>query len=154
MWTCPKCGHRFVQKNLWHSCGNYTVADFLKGKPEPSVRLFHYFLKEYDKIGPITLDPVKTRVAFMVDVRFGSVHRIGRNFIAGGFWLTRRRRHRTIYRVEELGPRCFLHHFRLHKPEDIDAAFRRLMALAYRVGKREHLQTRRRRAVRRPPGAA
>ena len=20
LWRCPKCGHRFVTKNLWHSC--------------------------------------------------------------------------------------------------------------------------------------
>jgi hypothetical protein len=20
LWKCPKCGHRFVTKNLWHSC--------------------------------------------------------------------------------------------------------------------------------------
>jgi hypothetical protein len=153
MWTCPICGHKFVTKNLWHSCGKYTVADFLKGKPERSVRLFQYFLREHEKIGPITLHPVKTRVAFRVDVRFSGVHRIGRDFIAGGFWLMRRRRHRTIYRVEELGPRCFVHYFRLHKEEDIDAPFRRLMTLAYSVGKREHLRARRRDTRRRLPGA-
>jgi hypothetical protein len=32
LWTCPKCGRRFVSRNLWHACGDYSVEGFLQGK--------------------------------------------------------------------------------------------------------------------------
>src|SRR5206468_269539 len=37
LWRCPECGHRFVTKNLSHSCGNYRLADHFTGTPR-SVR--------------------------------------------------------------------------------------------------------------------
>jgi hypothetical protein len=48
MWTCPTCKHKFYNKNQSHSCGNYTIDDFLKGKNEKGIALFHYFLSEED----------------------------------------------------------------------------------------------------------
>ena len=27
LWTCPKCGAKFVTKNLWHSCGKATLFE-------------------------------------------------------------------------------------------------------------------------------
>ena len=38
LWRCGKCGHRFVTKNLWHSCGRYRLADHFKGNLERSVK--------------------------------------------------------------------------------------------------------------------
>ena len=32
MWVCPKCNHKFFNINQSHSCGNYTVEDFIKDK--------------------------------------------------------------------------------------------------------------------------
>ena len=26
LWTCPKCGHSFVTRNIWHSCNRYRRA--------------------------------------------------------------------------------------------------------------------------------
>jgi uncharacterized C2H2 Zn-finger protein len=72
LWRCPRCGALFVSRNLPHSCGRYTVKGFLRGKPKRGVELFRVFLKEYRKIGPIILHPLKTRIALMVDIRFCS----------------------------------------------------------------------------------
>ena len=85
MSTCPKCDALLVQKNLSHSFGSYTVAGFLAGKSERGKEFFWFFVREYEKIGPMILDPVKTRVAFMVKVRFSSVSRIEMDFIEGTF---------------------------------------------------------------------
>ena len=30
LWKCPRCGASFVSKNLWHSCGEATVDDWLE----------------------------------------------------------------------------------------------------------------------------
>jgi hypothetical protein len=37
LWRCPKCGHRFVTRNLWHSCRRYRLVDHFTGKP-PALR--------------------------------------------------------------------------------------------------------------------
>jgi hypothetical protein len=35
VWTCPKYGARLISKNLWHSCGNFTIEDLFAGaRPE------------------------------------------------------------------------------------------------------------------------
>ena len=31
LWTCPKCRHKFVTRNMWHSCGRFRVTDHFKG---------------------------------------------------------------------------------------------------------------------------
>lgn len=139
MWTCPKCKAQFVQKNLWHSCGHFTVEGFLKGKPDRGVQLFQYFLKEYRKIGPILLHPVKTRIAFMVQVRFSGVNRIGRDHIAGGFWLKQKMPSKKFYKIEFIPKDNWLHYFRLHDESEIDAEFRRYMRMAYAIGQRKLL---------------
>ena len=38
MWTCPKCGHAFVNKNQYHSCRRYELEDVL-GRLEEAVAL-------------------------------------------------------------------------------------------------------------------
>ena len=43
LWTCPKCGRRFVGKNMWHACGNYSVEGFLDGKGVRARELFECF---------------------------------------------------------------------------------------------------------------
>ncbi len=70
MWTCPKCKHKFFNKNQSHSCGNYSVDDFLEGRSDMAVDLFHHFLSEYRKMGKFDLHPVKTRVALLTQMRF------------------------------------------------------------------------------------
>jgi hypothetical protein len=65
MWTCPKCKHKFYNPNQSHSCGSYTIDDFLKDKSKTAIELFHYFVSEYKKIGPVEIHPVKTRVALL-----------------------------------------------------------------------------------------
>jgi hypothetical protein len=32
LWTYPKCGRRFVGRDVWHACGNYSVERFLGGQ--------------------------------------------------------------------------------------------------------------------------
>lgn len=140
MWACPKCGARFVSKNLWHSCGNYTLDQFLQGKTKRSVELFEYFLLKYRKIGPITLHPVKTRVALMVEVRFAAIYRIGKDYIQGTLWLKEQVDDLQFFRVDKFGGKDFIHHFRISDESDMDSRFTKFMRMAYAVGQRKHLR--------------
>lgn len=138
MWTCPKCGHRFVIRNSWHSCSNYPLWYHFAGK-EPNVRAtFDRFVEVIESLGPVEVIPQKTRIAIQADVRFaGAVAR--KRWLRVNPWLTREARHPKLRRTETLGPRSYGLQFRLDAPEDIDEEFEGLIGEAYEVGLRKHL---------------
>ncbi|OLC46061.1 MAG: hypothetical protein AUH43_14800 [Acidobacteria bacterium 13_1_40CM_65_14] len=70
LWSCPKCGAKFVSANMWHSCGRYRLED-LFATSEPHVfKMFQKFQRMVESCGPVTMIPQKTRVVFMVRMRF------------------------------------------------------------------------------------
>jgi hypothetical protein len=141
MWTCPRCGHKFFNTNQSHSCGSYTVADFLEGKTKDAVELFNYFLAQYRKIGPFELHPVKTRVALLTQMRFCSVNKIGADFIDVHFVLTEAyTKNSCCYKIDDLAGRFFIHHLRIRRKSDINREVRKYMKLAYAVGARKHVR--------------
>jgi hypothetical protein len=140
LWTCPECGAQFIQKNLYHSCIRLTEEDFLKNKSARSVELYRYFLNEYKKIGPVSLHVVKTRIAFMVLVRFSGVDKFGKDFIEGGFWFKEKIESKKFHRIEFIPKSDFIHRFRITDENDIDDEFRIYMKKAYETGQRKHLK--------------
>ena len=140
MWICPNCGAQYVQKNMWHSCLRLTEWEFLKNKPARAIELYKYFLKEYRKIGQIRLHVVKSRIAFMVKVRFSGVSGFCRDHINGAFLLKNKIESNKFYRIEYIPENNFIHHFKIYKETDIDDEFRGFMKLAYEVGERKHIK--------------
>ena len=141
MWTCPKCGHKFFNKNQSHSCGHYTVADFLEGKSDKAVALFNYFISEYKKIGTFELHPVKTRVALLTQMRFCSINKVGEDFIDVHFVLTKSYNDNScFYKIDNLANRFFVHHLRIRRKSEINPKVRKYMRLAYDVGNRKHVE--------------
>ena len=140
MWTCPECKAQFVTRNLWHSCVRMTSDEWLKSKPTRGVELYKHFLNEYRKIGPITLHTVKSRIAFMVQIRFSGVNKIKEDFIEGAFLLPENIDDERFFRVEFIPPIYFVHRFRLHDKSEIDDSFRKYMKMAYEMGERKHLK--------------
>ena len=43
LWKCPKCGRRFANRNQWHSCGSYTVAQHTAGRDPHVIALYEGF---------------------------------------------------------------------------------------------------------------
>ncbi len=141
MWTCPACKHKFYNKNQSHSCGEYSVDGFLEGKSEKATQLFHHFITEYKTIGNFELHPVKTRVALLTLMRFASINKMGPDYLDGHLVLVEEMKDPAIfYRIDNLNNRFFVHHFRVYKAEDISNTFKKYMAMAYRVGQREHVK--------------
>ncbi len=139
MWICPKCRQKFVNTNQPHSCGRFTVEQFLKGKTKGAIGLFKYFLAQYRKIGRFELHPVKTRIALVAEMRFCAVNRIGPDFIDVHFVLTESYPRKCFRKIDDLEDRFFIHHLRIHRKSDISEEVRKYMKQAYRVGMREHL---------------
>src|SRR5215204_4614480 len=68
LWTCPRCGHQFVTRNLWHACTHYPLDHHFADKDPRIRRLFNRFLRLVRANGPVTVIPQKTRIALMTCV--------------------------------------------------------------------------------------
>jgi hypothetical protein len=134
LWTCPRCGKRFVGKNMWHSCSRRTVDEFFAGRDPALRRLFDAYVDFVEQIGPFTIDVAKTRIAFQVRVRFAGVARLRRNDLVAGFWLKRRIESPRFTRVELIPPGNWVYQFVIRSPDDLDSEARRWLEEAYRVG--------------------
>ena len=140
LWKCPRCGHRFVTRNLWHSCVRVSLAEHFRGKPIQRKETWDRWLAVARQCGPVRAYAQKSRIVIQARVRFaGAVVRA--NSLDASLWLRRRAAHRLLRRVEDFGPLGFGHHFRLVAPSDIDAPLQALVREAYRVGTQELRRT-------------
>jgi hypothetical protein len=76
----------------------------------------------------------------MVKVRFSGVNRIGKDYIAGGFWLKQRIESPKFHKIEFIPRDNYIHYFKIHDESDIDDEFRTYMKIAYEIGERKHIQ--------------
>jgi hypothetical protein len=127
-----------VQRNLWHSCGPWTVEGFLEGKGPRARELFDAFVALVREVGPFTFAPAKTRVGFMVRVRFAGVMRLSDRGMTCGFWLKRRVDSPRFTKVEHLERDDWLYTFRVTDPAELDDEVRGWMREAYDVGRQAH----------------
>ncbi|MCI0402754.1 MAG: DUF5655 domain-containing protein [Acidobacteria bacterium] len=139
LWTCPRCGHEFVNRNQWHSCKRHKLSDLFAGKPARVRELFQRFEKMIQACGPVKRLVYREKVAFMVRVRFaGAVLRSG--WLDVGFWLPRRLDSPRFRRVETLYPYAHVHLLRITQPSDLDAQVASWIKEAYAVGRQQHLR--------------
>jgi len=124
-----------------HSCVKTTVRAFFAGKPRRGVALAKALIAEARMLGPVTLHPVKSRIALMVQVRFAAIYRISEDSIRGHLWLRERHVTDRFERIEQLG-RNYLYHFVISDDRPIDDELRRFLAMSYAIGRREHIATR------------
>ena len=136
LWVCPKCGHRFVTANLWHSCSQHDLDDHFVDK-DPLVRaLFDDLAAAIQSFGPVEIYAQKTRIVFTVRVRFVAVSPRKR-WLDGHVWLKRRADDPHFRRIELLPPTNYIHHFRLTDPAQLDEDFIALLRESYAVGRQE-----------------
>lgn len=137
LWRCPKCGHRFVTRNLWHSCGRYRLADHFAGKPASLRATFRRWVAVARACGPVTVYAQKTRIVIQARVRFAGAI-VGRRWLDAALWLQRRVTHPRLHRIEDFGRLGYGVHFRLTRPGDVDRKLVLLMREAYARGTRSH----------------
>jgi uncharacterized protein DUF5655 len=118
LWTCPRCGHRFVSANIWHSCSTHSVDEHFV-RAEPQVRAaFDRLVELYQRCGPIVVISQKTRIVFMVRARFGGCQ-VRRDRLQTNVPLPRPVDSPRWKRVEQLG-RWFLHYYDVRDPAELD----------------------------------
>ena len=140
LWRCPRCGHRFVTRNMWHSCGHYRLSDHFEDEASVLRETFDRYVEAARRYGPVTVYAQKTRIVFQGRVRFaGAVVR--KDWLDASMWLKRLVTHPRLVRTESFGRLGYGHHFRLCHPNEIDAALVELLGEAYAIGQQETLKT-------------
>ena len=66
---CPRCGARLVTRNLWHSCGNYTLEGLFPRSDPAVVDLARKYVAILYSLGDVQVIPQKTRLTCVARVR-------------------------------------------------------------------------------------
>ena len=141
LWTCPRCGRTFANRNQSHACGRHDLESHFRDKA-PSIRaLFDAVVAAVTACGPVAVLPEKTRIAFQVRMSFAQVTPRAR-WLDGHVVLARRVEHPRFRRVETISPRNHVHHFRLTSVSEVDAELVAFLREAYAVGEQRHLTRR------------
>lgn len=114
------------------------LNDFLQGKSELTLALYLHFVKEYQRIGKITIQPAKTMIGIATArKRIVYITQLGKNFI------------HVVFPFEQPYPDnlCFQkianvpgdakqhnHHLHILAKEDVNDEVRKFMKLAYTLG--------------------
>lgn len=115
------------------------INDFLAGKSEHALLLFHHFIAAFQKLGAdVTLHPTKTMIALSNShKRIAWVTQLGKNFIHVVFPFKRLYPDNTCFVKMAQVPgdaNQFNHHFRMNFKEDLNDEVLYFMRLAYRLG--------------------
>jgi hypothetical protein len=138
MWTCPRCGRAFANRNQSHACGRFDLAAHLAGRDPAVVATFRRLVELAERNGPVTVVPEKTRIALQTRMSFAALS-LRRHWLDGHVVLARRLPHPRFRRIETISPRNHVHHFRLAGPSEADEEVAAWLAEAYLVGRQEHL---------------
>lgn len=132
MWTCPDCGRQFHNANNSHSCmARRGVDEHLAGKPQGVIDAYRAFEAMVRKIGPITVEPLKSRIGFKARSTFAGATFTG-TALRTGFVLARRLTDPRL-KVESFGGR-HVHTMPVTDPAQLTDEFREWLAEAYQLG--------------------
>lgn len=133
LWTCPKCGRTFANRNQSHSCGRYSINAYLKGKSPEAIALFHRFSQMVADCGPFIYAPARTRIGFQVRMIFAAVWLRG-PIMHGHVVLARRIEHPRFSSIDSISPGNHVHHFRISLLPELDDEVAAWLREAYVVG--------------------
>jgi Domain of unknown function (DUF5655) len=140
MWTCASCGRTFAARHQTHTCAPLGDLDAHFGNKEPRIRaIYDAFAAAVGELGEVEVLPEKTRIAFHARMSFAQLTP-RKQWVDGHVVLARRLEHPRFRRIETFSPRNHVHHFRLSRPDDVDADVRAWLAEAHAVGLQLHLR--------------
>lgn len=134
MWTCPLCNQNFVKTNQVHSCNDKTLDDFLKNKSIHTTALFYHFIKEYKRIGDISVHPTKSMIAIAGKTRFAYITQLGKEFMDVVFPFKQPYDDNLCFtKIKRVpGSNDYNHHFRMCFKDDINEEVKGYMNLAFK----------------------
>ncbi len=120
LWTCPQCGARLVSRNLWHSCGTFSLDDLTAGSDPGIVDAVDAMNELFERLGDVQVIPQKTRVVCVARVRFAG-YQVRKTSVLLSFALRRWIESPRIVKTESFGPRWCAHTVRLRNRIDLDS---------------------------------
>ena len=123
LWRCPKCGARLVSRNLWHSCGRFSLAALFPASPPATLAAARKYVKLLESLGDVQVLPQKTRLVAVARVRFAGLHPRKNDFLAS-FALHRWLASSRVVKTVDYGPRWRVHSVRITSAADLDDELR------------------------------
>jgi hypothetical protein len=123
LWVCPECGARLVSRNLWHSCGRYTLEALFAGAAPGVLELARGYVAMLASLGDVQVLPQKTRLVVVARVRFAGLSPRKGGFLAN-FALHRWLDSPRIVKRVDYGPRWRAHFVWVEASADLDEELR------------------------------
>ncbi len=123
LWVCPQCGARLISRNLWHSCGRFTLEALFADAQPHVLALARSYVALLESLGDVQIIPQKTRLVCVARVRFAGLYPRKRGFLAT-FALHRWLDSPRIVKTEDYGPRWRMHVVRVRSDADLDDELR------------------------------
>lgn len=119
LWVCPRCGARLVTRNMWHSCGQFTLETlFAKSRPGV-IDLARSYVGMLHSLGDVQVIAQKTRLVCVARVRFAGLYARKNGFLAG-FGLHRWIHSPRIVKTRDYGPRWRAHYVDIRSEDDLN----------------------------------
>ena len=114
------------------------LDDFLRGKSDHTLTLFHHFIREFQLIGKITVHPAKTMIGLATArKRIAYITQLGKNFIHVVFPFEQPYPDNLCFQKIANVPgdeKQYNHHLRILSKEDVNDEVKKFMRLAYQLG--------------------
>ena len=123
LWHCPKCGARLVNRNLWHSCGRFTLKALFTRSAPGVLAAARKYVALLESLGDVQVLPQKTRLVAVARVRFAGLYPRKDHFLASFAlhrWLTNGR----IVKTVDYGPHWRGHFVSITSAADLDEELR------------------------------
>lgn len=136
LWTCPECGERFTGKNMWHSCGKFSL-DVLFAPCKPNVRESYEALERMAlEVAPFHIIPQKSRVVFQLRMRCVGATPM-KSYLRAHFVLPRLVQSPRIQAIQQFKPNQFLTFVPISNALEVDETIRELIQLATVCGEQK-----------------
>jgi hypothetical protein len=111
-----------------------SLSEFLTGKSDHTLALFHHFINEFEKIGDITIEGAKTMIGISnAHKRIAWITQLGKNFIHVVFPFKQPYEDNLCFQkvAQVPGQQQFNHHLRVLNVDDINEEVIAFMRMAY-----------------------
>lgn len=119
IWICPRCGARLVSRNLWHSCGPFSLESLFANADHRALDLARRYVALLHTLGDVQVIPQKTRLVCVARVRFSGLEPRKGGFLVS-FALHRWLDSPRIVKTVDYGPRWRAHYVRVRSDADLD----------------------------------
>jgi hypothetical protein len=137
LWTCPQCQRKFAKANQWHSCGKFTVKQYLDGKPAEIAALFDRLVELAKACGPVIVAPTKSMVLFKARTSFAEV-KAKKDRLDVHVIFQKRVANPRFTRITVPWPGCMVHSFQVEEIGQLDDEVAGWLKEAYEMNLEKH----------------